>query len=192
MAQRLLVVAHAPTSTTKALVFGDPGELVRWEEFRRLSGHIASWVSGPEKVCQATALRLGGTAEAIHELRECDFGTWTGKALAGVASQDPSGLDAWLRDPHATPHGGESLAVLINRVGRVLDDQPWPEGRSVVVVTPLVARALLVHALGAAPEVIFRIDIAPLGRASISRSQQTWRLTSLDHVKDGPRADGPG
>ena len=69
MAQRLLVVAHAPTSTTKALVFGDPGELVRWEEFRRLSGRIASWVSGPEKVCQATALRLGGTAEAIQELR---------------------------------------------------------------------------------------------------------------------------
>ena len=110
---------------------------------------------------------------------ECDFGAWTGKALADVASQNPSGLDAWLRDPHAAPHGGESLAELINRVGRVLDDQQWPDGRSVAVVTPLVARALLVHALGAAPEVIFRIDIAPLGRALISRSQQTWRLTSL-------------
>jgi broad specificity phosphatase PhoE len=192
MAQRLLVVAHAPTSTTKALVFGDPGELVRWEEFRRLSGRIASWVSGPEKVCQATALRLGGTAEAIQELRECDFGIWSGRALADIASQDPSGLDAWLRDPNAAPHGGESLAVLINRVGRVLDDQQWPDGRSVAVVTPLVARALLVHALGAAPEVIFRIDIAPLGRALISRSQQMWRLMSLEPAKDSPRADGPG
>lgn len=192
MAQRLLVVAHAPTSTTKALVFGDPGELVRWEEFRRLSGRTASWVSGPEKVCQATALRLGGTAEAIHDLRECDFGGWAGKALTEVASQDPSGLDAWLRDPNAAPHGGESLAVLINRVGRVLDDQQWPDGRSVAVVTPLVARALLVHALGAAPEVIFRIDIAPLGRALISRSQQMWRLMSLEPAKDSPRADRPG
>ena len=45
---------------------------------------------------------------------------------------------------------------------------------------------LLVHALGAAPEVIFRIDIAPLGRALISRSQQMWRLTSLEPLKDGP------
>jgi broad specificity phosphatase PhoE len=192
MAQRLLVVAHAPTSTTKASVFGDPGELVRWEEFRRLSGRIASWVSGPEKVCQATALRLGGTAEVIHDLRECDFGAWRGKALAEVASQDPSGLDAWLHDPDAASHGGESLAVLINRVGRVLDDQQWPDGRSVAVVTPLVARALLVHALGAAPAVIFRIDIAPLGRALISRSQQMWRLTSLEHAKDSLRADGLG
>jgi broad specificity phosphatase PhoE len=190
MAQRLLVVAHAPTSTTKASVFGDPGELVRWEEFRRLSGRIASWVSGPEKVCQATALRLGGTAEVIDGLRDCDFGAWRGKALAEVASQDPAGLDAWLHDPHDAPHGGESLALLINRVGRVLDDQQWPDGRSVAVVTPLVARALLVHALGAAPALIFRIDIAPLGRALISRSQQMWRLTSLEPAKDSLRADG--
>ena len=189
MAQRLLVVAHAPSSTTKALVFGDPGELVRWEEFR-LRGRIACWTSGPEKVCQATAQRLGGTAEAIHDLHECDFGTWSGRALADVAAQDPSGLDAWLRDPHVAPHGGETLAVLINRVGRILDDQRWPHGRSVAVVTPLVAKALLVHALGAAPELIFRIDIAPLGRALISRSQQTWRLTSLEPVKDSPRVHG--
>jgi broad specificity phosphatase PhoE len=187
MAQRLLVVAHAPTSTTKSLVFGDPGELVRWEEFRRLSGRIARWMSGPEKACQATAQRLGGTAEAMQDLRECDFGTWGGRALADVASQDPSGIEAWLRDPHAAPHGGESLAGLINRVGRVIDD-----GRSVAIVTPLVTRALLVHALGAAPEVIFRIDIAPLGRALISRSQQTWRLTSLEPVSHRPQVDGLG
>ncbi len=169
--------------------------LASWSDGRSSGGSAGvsrSWVSGPEKVCQATALRLGGTAEAIQELGDCDFGTWTGKALADVASQNPSGLETWLRDPRAAPHGGESLAVLINRVGRVLDDQQWPDGRSVAVVTPLVARALLVHALGAAPEVIFRIDIAPLGRALISRSQQTWRLTSLESVKESPRGDGPG
>jgi hypothetical protein len=72
---------------------------------------------------------------------------------------------------------------LITRVGWVLDDHHWPDGRSVVVVTALVARALLVHALEAPPEVIFRIDIAPLGRALISRSQQMWRLTGLELAK---------
>jgi broad specificity phosphatase PhoE len=183
MAQRLLVVAHAATPATRALIFGEPGELLP-EGFRRLTGRTARWVSGPEEVCQATAVRLGGTAEAIRDLRDCDFGAWTGRALVDVASADPSGLDAWLRDPQAAPHGGESLAELINRVGRVLDDHRWSDGRSVAVVTALVARALLVHALGAAPEVIFRIDIAPLGRALISRSQQTWRLTRLEPVND--------
>jgi Histidine phosphatase superfamily (branch 1) len=189
MAQRLLVIAHAATTATRALVFGDPGELLTGE-IRRLTGRVASWVSGPELACEATATRLGGTVEPIEDLRGCDFGAWTGKALVDVASQDPSGLEAWLRAPQAAPHGGESLAELINRVGGVLDDHPWPDGRSVAVVTALVARALLVHALGAAPQVIFRIDIAPLGRALISRSQQTWRLTNLERVMHSPSLDG--
>jgi hypothetical protein len=47
------------------------------------------------------------------------------------------------------------------------------------VVTPLVARAAAVHALGASPEVIFHIDIAPLGRLLISRSDHIWRMQEL-------------
>jgi broad specificity phosphatase PhoE len=189
MAQRLLVIAHAPTSATRTLVFGESGELPSGE-IRRLSGRTARWVRGPEGACEATATHLGGTAEAIRDLRECDFGAWAGRALINIATEDPPGLDAWLRDPYAAPHGGESLVELISRVGGVLDDHHWPDGRSVAVVTALVARALLVHALGAVPELIFRIDIAPLGRALISRSQQTWRLTSLEPVKDGPPVHG--
>jgi broad specificity phosphatase PhoE len=178
MAQRLLVVAHAATPATSALVFGEPGELLGGE-IRQLSGRVGCWVSGPEAACMATAAGLGGTAEPIPDLRGCDFGAWTGSALVDVASCDPTGLDAWLRDPHAAPHGGESLAELITRVGHVLDDHQWPDDRSVAVVTSLVARALLVHALGAPPEVIFRVDIGPLGRALISRSDHAWRLKQL-------------
>jgi broad specificity phosphatase PhoE len=189
MAQRLLVVAHAATPATRALVFGDAGELPS-SEIRRLSGRTACWVRGPEEASEATAAHLGGSAEVIQDLRECDFGAWAGRALIDIASEDPTGLEAWLRAPYAAPHGGESLAELISRVGPVLDDHHWPDGRSVAVVTALVARALLVHALGAAPEVILRIDIAPLGRALISRSQQTWRLTSLEPMKDSLRAHG--
>ena len=178
MAQRLLVVAHAPMAATPALVFGEAG-VPQTQQIRRLSGRVASWLRGPENVCQVTTAHLGGEAEPVAELRECDFGAWTGRTLVDVASIDAGGLDTWLRDPHATPHGGESLAQLINRVGRVLDDHPWPEGRSVVVVSPLVARAVAVHALGAEPKVIFRIDLAPLGRLLISRSDQIWRLQEL-------------
>jgi len=172
MAQRLLVVAHAATPATRALVFGGSGELLPGDVMR-LSGRVASWLRGPEEACQATAVRLGATAEPIPELRECDFGAWTGKALIDVAGADPSGLDSWLHDAAAAPHGGESLAMLINRVGRVLDDHRWPDGRNVAVVTPLVA-------LGAAPEVIFHLDIGPLGRASLSHSNSAWRLAKLE------------
>jgi broad specificity phosphatase PhoE len=178
MAQRLLMVAHAPTAPTIAVTLGDDRE-PQTGEVRRLNGRVASWLRGPEKACVATAVCLGGEAEPVPELRECDFGAWTGRTLADVAFEDATALDTWLHDAHAAPHGGESLAELINRVGRVLDDHPWPEGRSIAVVTPLVARAAAVHALGASPEVIFHIDIAPLGRLLISRSDHIWRMQEL-------------
>jgi broad specificity phosphatase PhoE len=178
MAQRLLVVAHAPTAHAPTLVFGDTGEPYT-QEVRRLNGRVAAWFSGPETACQVTAAPLGGEAVGLEDLRECDFGAWTGRTLVDVAFEDPGALEIWLRDPHATPHDGESLAELINRIGRVLDDHPWPEGRSVAVVSPLVARAAAVHALGAPPEVIFHIDLAPLGRLLISRSDHIWRLRAL-------------
>ena len=179
MAQRLLVIAHAATPATRALLFGGSGELLPGE-IKRLNGRVASWMRGPEMACEATAVRLGAAAEPIPELRECDFEAWSGKALAEIASEDAAGLESWLHDPSAAPHGGESFAELINRVGRVLDDYPWPDGRNVIVVTPLVARALLVHALGAGPEMIFHLDIAPLSRASLSRSNSAWRLSRLE------------
>ena len=178
MAQRLLLVAHAPTAQTVAFTFGTAGE-PHTEDVRRLNGRVASWFSGPEQACQATALRLGGEAEPIPELCECDFGSWNGRALVDIAFQDARALDVWLHDAYAAPHGGESLAELINRVGGVLDDHLWPQGQSVIVVTPLVARAAAVHALGAQPDMIFRIDFAPLGRLLISRSDQIWRLQGL-------------
>ena len=178
MAQRVLFIAHAPTAPTVALVFGEGGE-PRTAEVRRLNGRVASWFSGPEKACRVTALHLGGEAEPLPELRECDFGAWTGRTLVDVAFDDKNALETWLGDAHAAPHGGESLAELINRVGRVLDDHRWPAGRSVAVVTPLVARAAAVHALGAQPEVIFHIDLAPLGRLLISRSDHIWRMQGL-------------
>jgi hypothetical protein len=53
------------------------------------------------------------------------------------------------------------------------------EGRSVAVVTPLVTRAAAVRALGAQPEVIFHLDMAPLGRLLISRSDHMWRMQAL-------------
>ena len=101
------------------LVFGQRGEPLPGE-VPQLKGRVASWFSGPEQACQTTAARLGGRAEVIPELRDCDFGEWTGSSLGHVAADDPSGLDAWLRDPSVAPHGGESLADMITRVAYAL------------------------------------------------------------------------
>jgi broad specificity phosphatase PhoE len=179
MAERLLAVAYAPTAATRTPTFGGgSGPVVG--DVPALRGRVTHWVRGPEPVAAETAERLGATgAEVLPELADVDFGTWVGLSLDEVAVRDPQAVRAWLTDPWAGPHGGESLADLIWRVGRAVDQHPWPAGRSVAVVSPLVARALAVHALGALPEVILRIDVAPLGRVLLSRSGDSWRLQGL-------------
>jgi broad specificity phosphatase PhoE len=189
MAQRLLVIAHGLTKGAGELVFGEAGDLLT-NTVPALPDRVAAWASGPEQACLETVAHLGGRAEPIPELRNCDFGEWTDKTLGLVAAEDPAGLDSWLKDPHAAPHGGESLLEVIKRVGCVMDDYPWPDGRTVVVVTSLIARAMITYGLSANPEVIFNIDVGPLGSASFSRSFSTWRLGRLDPGGPVGRASG--
>jgi len=179
MAERLLAVAYAPTAATRTPRFGGwSGPVIG--DVPVLGGRVASWVRGSEPVGAETAARLGGTAaEVLPELSDADFGAWSELTLEEVADREPRALRVWLLDPWVSPHGGESLADLIWRVGQAVDQHPWPEGRSVAVVPPLVARALIVHALAAPPEVIFRVDVGPLGRVLLSRSDDHWRLQGL-------------
>ncbi|MET0694479.1 MAG: histidine phosphatase family protein [Propionibacteriaceae bacterium] len=179
MAQRLVLVAHAPTAGTRELIFGDRTELTAAADIGPLAERVVSWGSGPEPACVATARALGGEPEVIAELAGPDFGRWSGQTLTEVGTAEPEAVGAWLRDPAAAPHGGESLTELIRRVGACCDSREWAQGRTVVVVAPLVARAAAVHALGAAPEVIFRMDLAPLGRVGVSRAGESWRLQQL-------------
>lgn len=176
MAERLLVVAHGPTAALREATFGDPGHVLDAAAIPAVLARLVRWRHGPEAACAETASRLGGPGEAMGSLGTCDFGSWTGRSLADVGTEDPKAVGHWLADPHAKPHGGESLAELILRVGAAVDQSAWPEGQSILVVTPLVARALAVHALGAPPETIFRIDIAPLGHMTLSRNTSSWRL----------------
>ena len=179
MASRVILVAHAPTAGMRELVFDDRSDVVRPEAVVPLAERVMTWTSGPEPACAETSRLLGGEPAVVAELANADLGSWRGRTLADVGDEDPAGLARWLSDPFATPHAGESLAQLVERVGSYCDRRDWPPGGSVTVVTPLVARAMAVHALGAAPQVIFRIDLAPLARVGLSRHGQGWRLQQL-------------
>ena len=112
-------------------------------------------------------------------LRDCDFGSWSGLTLDEVGARDPVALADWLADPQARPHGGETLAELVGRVGRWSTSsrgrtagrwpwcRPWWPGRP--WCTPWACRA----------EAIFRVDVAPLGRVTVSRAADGWRLQGL-------------
>jgi broad specificity phosphatase PhoE len=180
VAVRLAVVAHGPTRSTSKAAFGGFDRLARPNAVRPIRGRVACWVSAPEPACVSTASRLGGDPQVLDDLRGCDFGSWTGRTLSEIAAAEPVGMADWLDDPAATPHGGESLLQLIGRVGSVVDEYAWPNGLSVAVVGPLVARAIAVHALSVPAESIFRVDVGPLGRVLLSKGTVGWRLQALD------------
>jgi hypothetical protein len=75
----------------------------------------------------------------------------------------------WLRDPATATHG-ESITNLIRRVGEWLGCEQARDQRGIVVAQPAVIRVAIVHAIEAAPQSFWRIDISPL---SITPEWQT-------------------
>ena len=134
-------------------------------------------------------LRARQTAAALHlhataapALRECDYGAWTGCAFAEVLARDPDGISAWLHDPAATPHGGESLQSLMQRVAHWLDAEKAADRTAIVIAHASIIRAAIVHALQAPPQSFWRIDIAPLSVTRLSGAQGRWNLASAGCV----------
>lgn len=183
MTTRLQLIVQGAAGPAAEPVFGDDREPVRPVRHPH-AGRADRWWSGPGVAARVTAGWLAPAGAAVpvrEELRDLDSGDWRGRTLSEIAADDTAGLHAWLSDPTATPHGGESLVALVERVEGSLHAD-WPTGRNAVVVPSLVARAAVVAALGAAPTALYRVDVAPLGMVVLSRSGAFWRLRGL-----GPR-----
>jgi broad specificity phosphatase PhoE len=134
--------------------------------------------TGPELRTRQTAQALELDAEIEPMLRDCDFGAWAGQTLDEVYAREPEAVAAWLSDPTAAPHGGESIAAAIQRVRLWLADQLAPGRCTIVVTHPAVIRAAIVHALEAAPQSFWRIDIVPLSITRLSGLDGRWNLSA--------------
>ncbi|MEV7237416.1 histidine phosphatase family protein [Streptomyces sp. NPDC051020] len=149
-------------------------------------------VCGADERCVGTAETLGLRSEPEPVLRGWDLGRWSGQRLAEVSEAEPEAVSAWLSDPSAAPHGGESLLDLCARVGGWLDSlhrDGAGDGRLIAVVEPAVVRAAIVHALGLPPQVFWRLDVAPLTLTELSGRSGRWNLRcgrSLSTGTDAP------
>ncbi|MFF7176789.1 histidine phosphatase family protein [Streptomyces pseudovenezuelae] len=132
---------------------------------------------GPSQRCRQTAQALGWDANTVEpQLRDIDMGSWQGRTLDDVAAGDSAGLAAWMADPQAAPHGGESVADACHRVAVWLDSLPGDTGRVLAVVEQAVARAALVHALEAPPRSFWRVDVPPLTAVQLTGRDGRWNL----------------
>jgi broad specificity phosphatase PhoE len=194
---RLLLISHASTAAQRAGRFpaDDPLDARAIAEARahatntRLAiAESASAYVSPAVCARDTAAALGLAASVDVALADMNYGHWRGRRLADLEAEAPQDLAAWIRDPDAAPHGGESFSQLVKRVGEWLvalggtPDLASADMCNVVAVThaPLL-RAAIVYALGASTAVFSRIEIAPLSMIELRRSSRGWSWWPATH-----------
>ncbi len=191
MTVRLDLLAHGASSATRAARFPDDEalEASAVATLDALRGRLRSYgsvLTSPSRAAHETAVTLGLKADVENALRDCDYGRWRGLAVADVAAQEPEEFAAWLGDPIAAPHGGESLAALIERASVWLDRSLTRRGATLAVTHAAVVRAAIVSALGAGSSAFWRIDVAPLWVARLTGHAGRWNLAALGAL--GPRS----
>lgn len=146
--------------------------------------------ASPTVRCRQTASELGLDGVVAAGPAGFDVGRWRGRTLAEVGADEPDGVAAWLSDPAAAPHGGESLRELCARVADWMDEVAALSGRTVAVVEPEIVRAMTVRVLAAPEPAFWRIDVPPLTATEFSGRAGRWNLAlgrALGRTADEPR-----
>lgn len=174
---RLTLICHARTIAQKLARFptDEPVEnlAVPSDAFRARLAVTRRLVCAPELRAQQTAAWFGVDAQIDQALRDCDWGRWHGQSIKDLQANENQALQAWLTDPEAAPHGGESVRQLTQRVAKWLDTIAATPGHVVAVTHPFVMRAALMQVLQGAA--FNAIDIEPLAMIDL-RFNGIWRL----------------
>jgi broad specificity phosphatase PhoE len=176
---RLTLVSHAMTDAMSAERF--PADEPLNDTGRRLVEAVAALelagdtrqLTGPERRARQTAQLLGLQAATEPRLADLDCGRWRVEVLANIG---PADLEVWLTEPARAPHGGESIADLIERVDGWLDSLTDDTLRTVAVTHPAVIRAAILLALDIPPKSFWRMDIAPLSHTVMHFRGGRWTL----------------
>ncbi|MFF0473763.1 histidine phosphatase family protein [Streptomyces sp. NPDC004284] len=187
MTVRLTLISPATSEALREVRFDDdgpldPAGLARAEAVASAVGPSPRAYTSPSRRCRGTAEALGLRAEPLDELVGCAMGRWRGRTLEAVAAVEEAALSAWLSDPTAAPHGGESLRDLRVRVGAWLDGLQDGAGRITAVVEPDVIRAATVHALAAPDATAWRLDVRPLTAVHLSGRAGRWNLRAGEEL----------
>lgn len=128
------------------------------------------------RACQ-TAAALGLDPVTEPALAELDYGRWRGLTPEAVHASDPEGFAAWLGDPHARPHGGESIAELAERVAGWLAAQAGAEQDIIAISHPGPIQAAIVHVLNAPLMAARHVSVKPLSRLRLSHDGRRWAIS---------------
>ena len=184
MPTSLRLIAHASTRAMRTGAFpdDDPLDTRGLAEAAALRGRWAGTAGAlllcsPACCARQTADALGLHVDIDDALRDIDYGNWRGQRLHDLARDLPDELDAWIADPSASPHGGESFEAAMHRVGTWLNG--LRQDRDIVAIThaPIV-RAAVAHVLRMDSKAAARIDVAPLSCTTLVASPNGWTLSA--------------
>jgi broad specificity phosphatase PhoE len=140
--------------------------------------------------------RLAVTVEP--DFREMGFGPWEGATREEVAARFPEAYRTWRTAPHELRLDGvEPLGEVAARVARRLAAlREGRAGQTLVLVThAVVARLLVLDALGLGPERLWSVDASPGGITEIEY-EPGWatihRMNTLSHLPSQRDVDGTG
>lgn len=180
----MLLLCHAATTATRAAAFpaDEPLDARGRAEAAKLAGRLPKArfiLTSPARRAVDTVAATGLAAREHPALRDCDYGRWAGASLDDIAAAEPEAVALWLSDPHAAPHGGESIGALIERVAMWMDGEV-PQGRTLAITHAAVIRAAVIHALGAPANAFWRIDAAPLSLIELRRNERRWSFHATE------------
>jgi broad specificity phosphatase PhoE len=193
--RRLLIVRQASTRATRRACFGDDDPLDargrgEAEALRTaLTGAGETLVSPCLAAFQTASLAGRAPVVTAPALADCEYGRWSGRTLDDLQHEEPEAVQAWLTDPDALPHGGESVRALLARVTLWLEGQAHSTGTVVAVTPGSVVRAAVVAALGAPATTFWRVDVAPTAVTELHARDGRWTVT---RVNARPPTRAPG
>ncbi len=191
---RLLLVACASTPATHRAAFptDEPIDERGAADATALRGTLRTpdiALTGPALRARQTATAIGLVGAATDEaLRDLDCGEWAGATPAEIEERDPEGLARWMTDPRSAPHGGESIAALLERTRALMARLASGSGWVTAVSHAAVMRGAIVTALDAPPAAFWQIDIAPLTRVTLHADGARWRLRAIEN-STAPKPD---
>lgn len=198
--RRLLLLRHASTAALRRSAFPldeelDAAGVAAASALRgRLGRGASDAMCSPSVRTRATAVACGLDAVEVPALAECDFGNWGGRTLAEVWETAPVEAEAWMTDPDAAPHGGESLREVLARVGAWMSSEMERSGSAVAVTHGGVIKAAVVNALGTEPAAFWHMDASPLHVTELHGHDRRWTVACLNApvvAEDGVGGDGP-
>jgi broad specificity phosphatase PhoE len=177
---RLTWICHGATAASRKALFpvDEPLEDKAAEEAGRMAA-----LPRADRIATSPSLRARQTAEALlleartdMALRDCDHGRWAGKSIPAIEAEEPENLMAWMTNPEAAPHGGESLLDLGMRVTGWMESQSARGGHVIAVSHAAIIRAAVTHALQAPPSSFWLVDVEPLAVIRMTSNGRRWSL----------------